>query len=311
MTKPGLRDLLWMTAGAAMLLGLVLVVVFFHQEPGPDEQLALKARQGALVDSMRASLASASEAEKSAVLAITDEDSQTFADQARAATAAVEAARTQLARLLQGTGTRPAKDALEQFSVAFADFQHIDDELLKLAVKNTNLKATRLAFGPAADAVNEIDAALSRLVSASATSDTAATLTVLALNAEVGALRIQALLAPHIAEETDQRMDAIEALIATNEGDVRKDLADLAALPQLRGNADLASATSSWDRFADLTKQILGLSRENTNVRSLNISMNQKRKAMLLCQDALMTLQQAVQAAPVTHGGEEPAARPR
>jgi len=38
------------------------------------------------------------------------------------------------------------------FSECFADYQRIDRDLLALAVKNTNIKAFALAFGPAAEA---------------------------------------------------------------------------------------------------------------------------------------------------------------
>jgi hypothetical protein len=76
---------------------------------------------------------------------------------------------------------------------------------------------------------------------------------------------------------------------------IRKDLADLAALKGLAEDNDLATAAARYASFNDLRSQILKLSRENTNVRSLAISLNQKRKAMFLCQDALSALEQAIQ----------------
>ena len=88
--KPGLRDFFWMAVGAAAFLALILFVFRFRPLQSSAEQLAFKARRVELVEQMRLSVASASEAEKSAVMAITDEDSQTYADQARTATAAVE-----------------------------------------------------------------------------------------------------------------------------------------------------------------------------------------------------------------------------
>ena len=223
--KPGLKDFLWMAAGAAMLLAVMLVVLHFHKEQNPAEQLAFKAKRVELVGRMRLALASASEAEKSAVMAITDQDSQTFADQARAATATVERGRKELGELLQTGGTKSEKDFLAQFSQAFTEFQRIDNDLLDLAVKNTNLKAYSLAFGPAADALKEMDAALSRLVAqnANSTSPEAKKVMQLAFGARIAALRIQTLLPPHIAEESDQKMDELEALMAKEDQEVRKD----------------------------------------------------------------------------------------
>ncbi len=297
--KSGVKAVLWMVPGAALMLVFVLVAAHFYKEQNPAEQLAFKARRVDLVGRMQLALASASEAEKSAVLAITDQESQRFADQARAATAQLEQERRELEELLKAGGTQSEKDLLARFSQVFTEFQRIDNEVLSLAVKNTNLKAYSLAFGPAADALKEMNAALSRLVAAHADSPEAKKVMLLAFGAEISALRIQTLLPPHIAEESDQKMDVLEAQMAKEDKQVRKDLDGLAALPELSGNTDLATAASRYARFTKIKTQILALSRENTNVRSLAISLNQKRKVMLLCQEALNALKQAILEEPV------------
>jgi hypothetical protein len=309
--KPGITDILWMAAGAVILLVVMLAMLHFHSNQSPAELLAFKARRVDLVERMRLALASASEAEKSAVMAITDQDSQAYADQARAATAEVERERTGLAQLLATGGTPREKNFLDQFSKAFAEFQRIDQELLALAVKNTNLKAYTLAFGPAADAVTEMDNALSRLASKSASSPEAGNVASLAFGAQTAALRIETLLAPHIAEESDKKMDDLEARMAADDQAVRKDLDDLATQHNLGDDPDLKTAVSAYARFGDIRKQILALSRENTNVRSLSISLDQKRKAMFLCQDALASLQQAILEEPIPGVDYGPPANPR
>src|SRR5882724_5913527 len=292
--KPGSKEGFWMAVGAAMLLAVMLIVLHVQKGQSPAEQLAFKARRVDLVERMRLALASASEAEKSAVLAVTDDDSQKFADQARAATAEVGRGGKELGELLQAGGTTNERYLLAQFSKVFAEFQHIDSDLLVLAVKNTNLKAYSLAFGPVADALQEMDIALSRVVTKSAAAPEARNAALLAFGAQTAALRIQALLAPHIAEESDLKMDELELRMTKQDQEVRKDLDGLAALPMFREDTDLEMAVSDYAKFSKVRTQILAFSRENTNVRSLAISLNQKRKVMLLCQDALAALQQAI-----------------
>src|ERR1700690_3899994 len=148
-TTPHVAAFLRMLAGA-VILALVLVVVWrFRRDP--VQQLASKATRADLVGQMQVALAQAAEAEKSAVLAITDEESLTFADQSRAASAEVERDVKDLEQLLATEGTEGERDLLARFSGAFANLQRVDDEVLRLAVKNTNLKAYALLFGPAAD----------------------------------------------------------------------------------------------------------------------------------------------------------------
>jgi len=303
--KPGFNDGLWMAAGAAVLSACMLVVFHFHKEQDPAAQLAFKARRADLVGRMQLDLASASEAEKSAVLAITDPDSLTFADQARAASAKVAQERRELGELLATGGTQGEQELLTQFATAFAEFQRIDNDLLALAVKNTNLKASSLAFGPAAIALQEMDAALARLTAADAPG------LPVAAAARIAAWRLLTLIPPHIAEEDEKKEDAMEAVMATEDAQVRKSLAELAALPQFTNNPDLATATARYAEFSKLRTQIIALSRENTNVRSLSISLNQKRKVMLLCQGVLGALQQAILAEPIAGITYGPPVRPR
>jgi hypothetical protein len=283
-----------------MLVLIVTLLVMLHggvDSKGP-EGLAFRQRRIDLVDRIRLTLASASDAEKSAVLAASDQASQAYADQARAATAQVDKERTELAELL-ASGTPQEKDSFEQFSKCFLDFRRVDDELLGLAVKNTNLKAYNLAFGPAAGAIKEMDSALSKVIAKSAAWPDAMAITSLAFAAQASALRVQALLAPHIAEQTDARMDEMEAQMTAEDRAVIKDLDDLASFRELRGDADLAAAVASYKRFAELRMQILALSRENTNVRSLALSLNQKRKVTIVCQDALAALRDSILAEPI------------
>jgi hypothetical protein len=300
--RPGARDVVWMGVGASILLLFALLVVLFGKEPEPDPGLALKAQRVDLVARMQFGLASASEAERSAVLAITDSESQAFADQARSSTADVERERAELAALLSQDGTPEEKALLARFSEHFVEFQRIDAELLEMAVRNTNLKAYALAFGPAASALDEMRAALWRVVAANADSLDAKRVMSLAFGAEIGALHIQTLLPPHIAEAGDPQMDELEARINEDDARVRGDLESLGALPKLGGEADLALAASRYAQFRELQSQILALSRENSNVRSLSISLNQKRKVMLECHDVLSSLREALEKAPIEGG---------
>jgi hypothetical protein len=300
-TKTGMRGFFWIATGVVALLAVMLVLLRFHKEDTLGARLAFRTKRVELIGRMRLGLATASEAEKSAVMAITDQESQTFADQARAASTAVDEERHELEQLVGQNGRKDEQELLSQFSRAFAECQRIDNELLGLAVKNTNLKAYSMAFGPAAEALKEMDDAFSRIIAEEAVSDSpeAKRVMLLAAGAQRAALWIQSVLPAHISEESDQKMDQLESLMAKEDQGIRRDLATLRAILGPGGSSDLKTADSGYVRFNEIKREILVLSRQNTNVRSLTISLNQKRSAVLMCQDALAALEAAVRAEPV------------
>jgi len=166
-------------------------------------------------------------------------------------------------------------------------------------VKNTNLKAAHLAFGPAAECIAQMEVALAHVAEREAAAAEASKVALLALDARAAALRIETLIPPHIAEENDANMDALEKRMAEAASRAKRDLDDLAAIDALRADPDLAVATKRFAECGELEKQIVVLSRENTNVRSLAISLDKKRKAMFACQEALDALQQTMWKEPI------------
>jgi hypothetical protein len=304
----GSNHLLWALTSATALATALFFAIRFQLAHPPSARVAVLEQKAQAAEQIRLGLAWATEAEKSAVLAVTDQESIAFADQARAATTMVEKERKSLEALLQTHGSSREADLLSQFSKAFSEFQRVDRELLDLAVKNTNVKASALAFGPAAEAMKEMDGALSRLslkaVKSSASS--AKEQLLLLADARAAALRIEVLLPPHIAEESDEKMDRLESQMAGEDRQVREDLSRLETLLPSE-NADLKTATSSYSHFAELKGQILKLSRENTNVRSLSISLNQKRRVTVLCEETLSALAKAIEAERAESAGRAPA----
>ncbi|HEY5284322.1 MAG TPA: hypothetical protein VIM14_16135 [Polyangia bacterium] len=219
-TRSSTLSLPWLLGGAVFLALFLAFLLHFREDANPSQQLANKASRVDVVARMQLALASESEAEKSAVLAITDKDSQAFADQARAATAAVERDHQEAGALLAASGTQHEKDLLAQFTEAFSQLKGLDEEVLGLAVKNTNLKAYDLLFGSAASTLADIDTALAHVIAKHADAPNAKRVMTMAFGARLGMLRIQTLLAPHIAEESDTKMDQMEAAMDKEEAEV-------------------------------------------------------------------------------------------
>ena len=105
---------------------------------------------------------------------------------------------------------------------------------------------------------------------------------------------IQVLQAPHIAEAGDEAMTRMEKRMTTSEAAARSALETLASLVQPASRPQLAAATAALDRFMGLNAEIIALSRRNSDVRSLALSLGQKRTLTAACDDSLRALQDAL-----------------
>jgi hypothetical protein len=259
---------------SAILAGLALAALLLA---GSQQGLELKykrvVQEAQLVTDLRVDLFTAAEAEKSAVLAETDQASEDYAAKARAA---VERMSANLARLRSMPDSDSTTDKLaEDFDRAFGEYRKVDEEVLRLAVQNTNLKALALSFGEAGAALADMERALGPVQNRPG-----------ALRALTEALRIQSLHAPHIMEKTEARMDALE------QGMGRADKAARAALASLPAGPEQASALAAYGRYWKTTTEVVRLSRQNTNVRSLTLSLERKTKVLAACNEALRVLEE-------------------
>jgi hypothetical protein len=285
--------------GVVVAVGVISALVVFQSRREHSRWLesvyenAVKKSQ--LVYTMSINLLASAEAEKSAVMADTDEASQAFAEQAIRASEAVEEARLELGRLLEAGSTPQEMQVFEEFSSCWNRFREVDREILPLAVQNTNLKALRLSFVPAADAVKSMETALNRLMDENASSAEAAAITRLSDQALTGALKVYSLQAPHIAAAADANMDQIEARMKTLDEQVMATLSRLRALVDPASGPLADEAKAAYLHFREINVEIIALSRRNSNIRSFAVSLGQKRKVTAQCQENLAALQGAVQ----------------
>lgn len=228
-----------------------------------------------------------------AVMADTDEASAAFANDARQRTATAQKDADALRPLLETLRFTEELTLLDQFRSRFSEYQKIDAQILELAVENTNLKAQRLSFGTSQDAVDALSKYLQELESTDDSKD-AWRARALAARVVAHAREIQALQAPHIAEPDDGAMSKIEQRMSAAELAARGDLKTLAASIPANLRPKVVAATTELDRLMEANRQVIGLSRRNTNVRSLALALNQKRAAVSGCEEALHALQQAL-----------------
>jgi hypothetical protein len=299
--KSGSRELTWIAAGVLGLLVVFFTVLYLRGDRDPAAQIAAKAKRLEVVSEMRLSLAAASEAQNSAVMTTSEQDSKAFAAEARTATAAMEQGQIELEKLLKERKNSHEVELLNRFAESLRDFQKVEAQICDLAVQSSNRKAYGLAFGPAMRLLKELDEALVHIIAdqADLPSDNKLRLLQLASEVRIGILRMQVLLLPHIAEPTDQKMDEFEVQLSAEDSKVRASLTSLGTLLPGSAKSSIATTTERYAEFEKLKSQIIQLSRQNTDVKAVAIALMEKRKAMLACQDALVALEQAIQAEPI------------
>jgi hypothetical protein len=182
---------------------------------------------------------------------------------------------------------------MDKFKARWVQYKALDADILPLAVENTNIKAQRLAFGPAQDAVTAyrqlVDAAAKMAAPPNAAAAEAA-----AARGSAAMLEIQVVEARHIAESDETAMARMEAAMTSSQDAARKALESLTRLAPGGATALLAGASAALDKLVAANTEIVALSRRNSNVRSLALSLGKKRAVTAECDDLLQALEDSL-----------------
>jgi hypothetical protein len=250
-----------------------------------------EARQ--LSSDLQVQFTKAADAANRAVMADTEERSLTFVRESKQATLAVQTDIETLKPMLEELGYSAEIQLLEEFTSRFAESSELDRRILDLAGQNTNLKAMRLSFGPAQESADAFRDSLEALAPADPARDKWR-VEAIAATAVAAVREIQVIQAPHIADPDDAAMTRMEKQMAASEAAARTALETLTSLVAPASRSRLSAATAALDKFMSLNAQIVALSRRNTNVRSLALSLDQKRKLTTSCEDSLRALHDAL-----------------
>jgi hypothetical protein len=230
------------------------------------------------------------DASNRAVMADTDEASQAAAREAGQAAEVVDKDTTALRKILDELGDRDELQQLDAFATRYAQYRALDADILPLAVENTNIKAQRLSFGPAQDAVDtlrhSIDAA-ARTAPQQSASQAAA----LAARTIAAVREVQVLEARHIAESDEEAMTRIESAMKASTEEARRSLQSLKGMLPATSAASVAAAADALDRLTSTNAELVTLSRRNSNVRSLALSLGKKRTVTAECEESLQALE--------------------
>lgn len=293
-TKSSVRTSLVAVVILVVLLFGAYLLGVMQANRGLSSTLEERAKKDQLVASMLLNLQASAESEKRAVLAETDEESKANADEVIKESAAVEAERLELSKLIDASQRTQERKLLDEFDASWKEYQTLDKEILDLDAENTNLKALRLSYGPAAESLDRLDAALNEMISADDATGDRAELATAAFQAAVSVGKIYAMQSRHIAESTDGEMDRIEGRMSGLNQEAVSALQTLSELSGPPQQANVEKAQTAYDEFQKVHAQILELSRRNSNVRSLALSLGKKRSVTARCLEALDALQKSI-----------------
>jgi len=276
-----------------VVLGAVTLYGYYGERHNPFETKFIKVD---LLSTMRRHLLEAIEAEKNAVLAITDEASEGFAAQARQAADGVESSRKEIESIILQEKLPGEFEMINDFNSCWAHYRKLDETILDLAIQNTNLKAQKISSTHCAQELARFEESLNRLIHQNTHGSQCNEAVIHSYEALTASLKIFALHKPHIEEADDQEMDKIEQSIKSYDESARKSLGSLRSIAGLSDNEDLKHAETAYEQFMNLTAEVLKLSRMNTNIKSAELSLGKIRLISSQCQDILTSLHETVQA---------------
>ena len=282
-------------AGAFVGLFLFAFLANYYNKPEPIEDTYKNiAEKKELVAQMRIHLLQSVEMEKNAVMALTDEESQQFAGQSLLASATVDQNLKLLRSRIETGPLQEEKKLIGEFDNCWTEFRKLDQIILALAVQNTNLHAASLSREKGGAAMQRFEQALEVLIQLYAGTPNEGRFGRLVYRAMTAGFKMYNLHSPHIAEASDEKMDQIEVQMQAEKNEAAKSLNELAGIAGEEERDTVVQAKAAFADFVEVTAEVIKLSRQNSNIKSLELSLGKKRKLTAQCDEILAAFQETV-----------------
>jgi hypothetical protein len=284
--------------GCGVAIGLILFAVFAKFSTNATSMNTFYENileEKKVLSQMRIHLLKSVEMEKSAVMALTDLESMDYASQSRTASAAVNQNLAVLRSLTDAMPMQNEKKLIDEFASCWEELGKVDQIILQLAVENTNLKAAALSREKATEIMQRFEQDLKALRASSLDAPKESQVAELTFQALISGLKMYNLHSPHIIEADNEKMDQFEARMKAEETEVTRSLEALTEIVTPDNRDTVTRAKTDFAEFTALTAEIVQLSRQNSNIKSLELSMGRKRKIVAKCDDALAVLQETMQ----------------
>ena len=283
--------------GCAIVLSIVFYGIVSHYFSVRSNTAAVTtlAEKKKILLQMRFDLLKSVEMEKNAVMAITDEESKEYATLSRNASASVEKSFAEFNTLKTSLSNPGDEKTLLEFSSCWQELHAIDQIILESAIQNANIKATHLSNEKGSELIDLLEKQLEIIRQQNIDTPHQEEIGALLYHIMLSTTKIHSLHSPHISEAHTESMEKIELQIKTEESKVLQGFEQLMeiTLPQTRQPVD--TAKQQFLQFAELTAKVIELSRQNSNITSLTLSLGKKRILAAQCDEILVQLIDAIQ----------------
>jgi hypothetical protein len=284
--------------GIGVVIGFIFFAVisnYYDNSVSLDTTYVNVVEKKRILAQLRIDLLKSVEMEKNAVMSLTNEESLDFAGQSRAASATVEQDLKFLRALIDAVPLQDEKKLVGEFANCWTELGKLDQVILEIAVQSTNLKAARLSKEKGAASLQQFEQALEKIAPSFAGTANDGRGVSLICQAMTAALKMYTLHSPHIAEASDKKMDQIEMQMKTEENKTSNSLDELAGIIGEENRDSVMQAKTAFVDFLEVTSKVIELSRQNSNIKSLELSLGKKRTISAQCDEILATFQEVVQ----------------
>lgn len=305
MNRLSLKSKIWILVG--ILAGTVVAVAAvggrqLSRTNAEVQQLVnVTSRATDLTSRLRIELLRAIRAEKNAVLTPEDARAVEFVQDAKARREEIDKLLPQLQGLLASEANSSERQQLEEFKQSWQAFVANQQEVLRLAAMNSNVKGSRLLSGEVAECLLRIGKPLEALQAriAQSLSTENASAEQLRRQREIEQLlekslragyRVPNLLFRHLASSDDSEMNQLDQLLSEQIGVIDVSLRELKPRVDEVDRSDVSQALAESESLQKLAAQVQVASRANTTNKSTQLTLTKTVELGNQCDGALERL---------------------